>query len=206
MRKRGRFADLPENKLRGGYYTPPDLAAWDQELVKHGSELTAARAAAVEAIRERAASEFQALSGERLAVEYRPSVEGPGLPEAFWARLAERREDELIRRSTLVGPHRDELALSVQGLVARGFASHGESWGAAVCLRLALAAAVEGEAREAPITLLDDPFSGLDPDRRQRLANGLAGRGQVLIAVPEEPPGLGRAAFWRMKEGRVVPG
>jgi len=203
LRQRNR---LLKDWAGSGAGAPPDLAAWDQELVKHGSELTAARAAAVEAIRERAASEFQELSGERLAVEYRPSVEGPDLPEAFWTRLAERRQDELIRRSTLVGPHRDELALSVQGLVARGFASHGESWGAAVCLRLALAAAVEGEAREAPITLLDDPFSGLDPDRRQRLANGLAGRGQVLIAVPEEPPGLGRAAFWRMKEGRVVPG
>ena len=197
---------------------PPGLEGWDAELVKHGSAVTLARGAAVTAVRDIAAREFDSLVGdprEALTVDYRPSVppvpadpDPPGpedLAAAFGARLRERREDELVRRTTLVGPHRDDLALSVQGLVARGFASHGEAWGAALSLRLALARALAGEAGEPPITLLDDPFSPFDPERRGRLASSLDDRGQLLIAVPDEaqiPPG---ATVWRVKEGSVTP-
>lgn len=188
---------------------PPGLEAWDAELVAHGSALTVLRGRAVELIRHRAADEFHGLAGEAqgtLVVEYDPSVEGEPLEEEFVTRLRDRRADELVRRTTLVGPHRDELALSVQGLVARGFASHGEAWAAAVCLRLAAAEAVAEEMGERPILLLDDPFSGLDPERRARLAGTLAGRGQIVMAVPDEshiPPG---ATVWLAKEGGIVPG
>src|SRR5213075_1423032 len=132
-------------------------------LASAGAALTVARAEAVERLAGRAQDEFAALCGDwpeqgTLLVGYRPSVEGEPVEEVFLARLAERRADELIRRTTLVGPHRDDLGLAVQGLVARGFASHGEAWGAAISLRLALASAVATEVGEAPITLLDDPF------------------------------------------------
>jgi DNA replication and repair protein RecF len=187
---------------------PEGLAAWDAELIAHGSALTRVRAAAVAAIREQAAAEFRSLSAgleEALVVTYLPSIEGEPLEAAFADRLAARREDELIRRTTLVGPHRDDLGLVVQGLAARGFASHGEAWGAAVSLRLALADAVAAEAGEEPIVLLDDPFSALDPERRRRLASGLGSRGQVLIAVPDEaqiPPG---SSVWCAEEAGIVP-
>jgi DNA replication and repair protein RecF len=183
---------------------PPELEAWDEQLVGHGSVLTVARREAVDAIRERAGEEFRTLSGEPMAMQYLPSVEGSAVEEAFRTRLAERRGDELVRRTTLVGPHRDDLGLSIQGLAARGFASHGECWAAAVCLRLALSGAVGDEQGEPPMTLLDDPFSGLDPGRRRRLANGLGGRGQVVIAVPEDPDLVPGAVVWRMEGGRVV--
>src|SRR5206468_9308176 len=132
---------------------------------------------------------FEALSGERLGVAYLPSVDGEttdDIESRFRLGVAERRAEELVRRVTLVGPHRDDLSLVVQGMAARSFASHGEAWGAAVCLRLALSRAVEAEAGEPPITFLDDPFSALDPDRRRRLAGAVGGRGQVLVAVPED--------------------
>jgi DNA replication and repair protein RecF len=188
---------------------PPELDAWDAELASAGAALTAARAEAVERLAGRARDEFAVLCGDSpeqgtLLVEYRPSVEGEPVEETFLARLAERRADELIRRTTLVGPHRDDLGLAVQGLVARGFASHGEGWGAALCLRLALSRAIGEEAAEPPLTLLDDPFSALDPERRARLAGSLDGRGQLMIAVPDEaqiPPG---ATVWRVKEGHVA--
>ncbi len=95
-------------------------------------------------------------------------------------------------------------------LVARGFASHGESWAAAVCLRLGLAEAVEAEAGEPPILFLDDPFSGLDPVRRERLATGVAagagapGPRQVLLAVPDEAQVPAGAHVWRVEEGTVA--
>jgi DNA replication and repair protein RecF len=184
---------------------PPDLSVWDEQLVKQGSALTAARQLAVEAIRTQAGEEFRRLSGEPMVVQYLPSVEQAGAEEVFRAGLQERREDELIRRVTLVGPHRDDLGLWIQGFAARSFASHGEAWAAAVCLRLALAAALMEAEGEPPITMLDDPFSGLDPERRRRLAAGLGGRGQVVIAVPEAPDLVPGAAVWRLGEGgRIV--
>jgi DNA replication and repair protein RecF len=201
----------------GGMEVPPELEAWDGELVEQGTALTVLRGQAVDGIARRAAERFRELTGggdEALLVEYRPSVapatraegdDAAAVAEAFRMRLRDRREDELIRRTTLVGPHRDDLGLTVEGLAARGFASHGQAWGAALSLRRALAQAVAEEIGEPPVVLLDDPFSGLDPDRRRRLTDGLEGAGQVLIAVPEEahiPPG---ASVLCVEEGRVVP-
>jgi DNA replication and repair protein RecF len=195
---------------------PPGLSAWDGELVVTGSVLTALRAEAIHGVSSRASAEFADLAGDpaqALGVAYVPSVPGAevagtrarAVEQAFAARLLERRGDELIRRTTLVGPHRDDLALQVHDIVARGFASHGEAWGAALALRLALASAVAEEVQETPIAFLDDPFSPFDPERRERLAASLAGRGQVVISVPDDaqvPPG---AIVWRVKEGTVLP-
>ncbi|HYT78508.1 MAG TPA: DNA replication and repair protein RecF [Actinomycetota bacterium] len=192
-----------------GVGEPTGLSAWDAELAAQGSALTELRGRAVELLGHRATEEFRRVAGPdegTLLVEYAPSVQGERLEEAFIDRLAERRADELVRRTTLVGPHRDELALSVQGLVARGFASHGEAWAAAICLRLALAGAVNEEFGESAILLLDDPFSGLDPERRARLAGSLAGRGQVLMAVPDVSHAPAGAVVWLAKEGGIVPG
>jgi DNA replication and repair protein RecF len=197
----------------GGSGQPSGMEAWDAELVSRGAALTSLRARAVELIRTEAADEFRRLAGEdmgSLIVEYRPSVEPPaiegtGLEEAFAAGLAARREDELIRRTTLVGPHRDDLGLTVRDLAARGFASHGEAWGAAVALRLALTRALKDEVGEDPVLFLDDPFSALDPDRRRRLAHGLAGRGQVVMAVPDGAHVPEGASVWCVQEGRVEP-
>ena len=188
---------------------PPAMEAWDEELVSRGSALTVARADAVDAIRESAAEEFAGLSrgsNDALIVQYRPSVDGPQPEEAFRARLRDRRSDELLRRSTLVGPHRDELLLVVTGLTARAFASHGEAWGAALSLRLALARAVAAETGENPVLLLDDPFSGLDPERRERVAGSLRGRGQVVIAVPDAGHVPEGAGTWSVTGGEIVRG
>ncbi|MGH2663851.1 MAG: DNA replication/repair protein RecF [Actinomycetota bacterium] len=185
---------------------PADLEAWDGELARHGAAVTAARGAAAGRVAPRAGDEFAAVSGDRLRIDYVPSVEGNGdLEEAMRRRLAGRRADEMVRRTTLVGPHRDELELSVEDLAARRFASHGESWAGALCLRLGVSGAVGAEIGDSPVLVLDDPFSGLDPVRRQRLAERLSGRGQVLISVPDEaqvPPG---ATVWEVSEGHVRP-
>ena len=191
-----------------GSGAPAGLEGWDAELVTTGSALTEARGEAAARVGPLASDEFATLSGdtsETLVASYRPSVEGTPIDEAFRERLRERRGDEIVRRTTLVGPHRDDLSLSVQGLQARGFASHGEGWGAALCLRVALAAAIREELGEPPVTLLDDPFSALDPERRRRVAGSLDGRGQLLIAVPDDAQIPPEATVWRVKEGRVAP-
>lgn len=192
-----------------GVGEPSGLTAWDAELVTHGVALTELRAAAVAEVAPRATEEFTRLAGDGLAVDYIPSFApepDETLGDAFRRRLAERRGDELVRRTTLVGPHRDELSLVVEELAARSFASHGEAWAAAVALRLALARAVEEQLGEPPVVLLDDPFSGLDPERRARLGASLADRGQLVIAVPDESHVPEGAEVWRVKEGSVAAG
>ena len=184
---------------------PDSLEAWDDELVRTGVSLLRDRAEAVGRLQDETADTYAEISeGHALEVRYEPSVEpGPDAEDRFRARLAERRPDELARRSTLVGPHRDDLALRVRDFRARGFASHGEAWAGALCLRLAVGRAVAREIGEPPVLFLDDPFSGLDPGRRRRLSASLAGRGQAVLSVPDRAQVPEGAEVWTVEGGRV---
>ena len=201
LRQRNRL--LKEWDGRG---SPAGLDAWDAELIEAGAALVRARAEAVSGLAPPASEEFEALAGYGLDCEYGPNVwAAEDLEGAFRSRIEERRHDELVRRTSLVGPHRDDLELAVRDLGARAFASHGEAWAAALCLRLGLATAVEHEVGESPILLVDDPFSALDPRRRDQIGERLAARGgQVVISVADEAD-VPRAAHatWDVAAGNV---
>lgn len=202
LRQRNRL--LKEWEGRGA---PADLDAWDEELVRTGVAVIEARGEAVARLGPAASEEFEGLAGYGLVVEYAPNVLAHGdVDEAFRARLAERRADELVRRTSLVGPHRDDLTLAVRDLGARAFGSHGETWAAALCLRLGLAAAVADEAGEQPLLLVDDPFSALDPGRRDRIAGRFASRGgQIVISVADEADvPSASSATWAVRAGGVT--
>lgn len=187
-----------------GRDAPRGIEAWDAELIVAGCALIRLRAEAASRLAPTAEEEYRHLAGYGLACEYAPSVWGDPLDEAFAKRLAERREDELVRRTTLVGPHRDDLALAVRDLGARSFASHGEGWAAALCLRLGLASAITAEIGELPIVVLDDPFSALDPDRQRKVAERLRERGQVFVSVADETHvPSGSAQVWDVRAGSV---
>ena len=120
-------------------------------------------------------------------------------------QLESRRADELQRRTSLVGPHRDDLELAVRDLGARGFASHGEAWAAALSLRLGLADAVGREIGEPPILLVDDPFSALDPRRRDRVARAPRrprGPGRDLASPTRPTCPRRRPTVWERASGR----
>ena len=188
----------------GGRGGPAGMEAWDEELVRTGVPVIEARGDAVARLATGASAEFEVLSGYELIVAYAPNVAGT-TEEAFREQLAVRRPDELLRRTSLVGPHRDDLTLAVRDLGARAFGSHGETWAAALCLRLGIAAAVAVEAGEPPLLLVDDPFSALDPSRRDRIAQRLADRGgQVVISVADEADvPSASSAVWQVEAGAV---
>ena len=203
LRQRNRL--LKEHEGRGA---PADLEAWDEQLVGMGAAVIRARADAVRAIAPASSGVFAEITGYGLEVRYLGNVEaGDDVEAAFRTRLQDRRADELQRRTSLVGPHRDDLELAVRDLGARSFASHGETWVAALSLRAGTASAVEEVLGEPSVLLVDDPYSALDPKRRDRVASLLAGRrGQVVISVADEadiPPQA--TAIWDIRAGSLTP-
>jgi DNA replication and repair protein RecF len=107
---------------------------------------------------------------------------------------------------TLVGPHRDDLVISLGDAPAKGFASHGESWSLALALKLATFALFRADGEE-PILVLDDVFATLDSDRRAALAAVARSAEQTLItaAVLEDVPGELRGAVVRVAGGTAEP-
>jgi DNA replication and repair protein RecF len=126
------------------------------------------------------------------------------LAAALAAAVAATRDAELDRGVTLVGPHRDDLVLSLGELPARGYASHGESWSFALALRLAAYDLLRSDGGE-PVLILDDVFAELDDTRRQQLADLVAPAEQVLItaAVAADVPAQLSGARYDVAAGEV---
>ena len=140
---------------------------------------------------------------EESRVDPRPDTEK--LAGILREALALRRRAELDRAVCLVGPHRDELELSIGGLPARGYASHGESWSMALALRLAAYQLLRAVG-EDPVLMLDDVFAELDSERRERLAELVADAEQVLVtvAVAQDVPGGLTGARFGVADGKVT--
>ena len=147
-------------------------------------------------------------------MSYKPSFELPEgepdrtvLAEALLAEVERRRDDEIDRGLSLVGPHRDDLTLMIGPLPVKGYASHGESWSMALALRLASYDLLRA-AGDDPILILDDVFAELDTERREKLAGLVAGAEQVLVtaAVPDDVPSQLDGTRIDVVDGKVLPG
>jgi DNA replication and repair protein RecF len=196
------------------------LGVWDTHLSTTGAELLAARLALVEDLRPYVADGYAAVAqgAERTdaAMTYKASLElpaGDGVPArevlagVLLAELERRRDEEVDRGTSLVGPHRDDLVLTLGPLPVRGYASHGESWSMALALRLASFELLRSTGDD-PILILDDVFAELDSDRRDRLAELVAGAEQVLVtaAVPDDIPAALAGVRIDVVDGKVLPG
>jgi DNA replication and repair protein RecF len=211
---RQRTALLKSARARGGG-APPALDAWDDQLVRTGAELTAGRLELVAAIRPLVAKAYAAVSGDdgTTSLAYRQPFGGKGEPAAGLAPLRDAlrealcaaRPAELDRGVCLVGPHRDELELSIGDLPARGYASHGESWSLALALRLAAYELLRGDG-EDPVLMLDDVFAELDAGRRERLAGLVGDAEQVLVtaAVTADVPAVLAGARFDVAGGAIA--
>jgi DNA replication and repair protein RecF len=122
-------------------------------------------------------------------------------------RMLGRRGEEIARGVCLVGPHRDDLSLTLGDLPTKGYASHGESWSTALALRLASFHLLQGDGVE-PVLVLDDVFAELDETRRARLAELVAGAEQVLItaAVAADVPASLSGRRFDVQAATVVAG
>jgi DNA replication and repair protein RecF len=180
------------------------LDVWDAHLATAGAALLAGRIELVDALRPLVDKAYAAVSrgGSGAELAYTSSLPDDALATtdrdvlaaALAAAVAAQRDAELDRGVTLVGPHRDELTLTLGDLPAKGYASHGESWSFALALRLAAYDLLRSDGGE-PVLILDDVFAELDASRREQLADVVATAEQVLVTaavaadVPEQLSG-----------------
>jgi len=205
------------------------LDVWDERLVAFGAEIISARSALVADLSPEASSAYERIVGADHGASLANSLsiisrnddfDNPvatnavgevisvtDATTAFTAALESVRKTERDRAITLVGPHRDDLIFGLNGLPARGYASHGESWSFALALKLASAEILRRESSAGdPVLILDDVFAELDESRRQRLAESIAGFEQVLItaAVFGDVPEKLAANVVQIRDGGVV--
>ncbi len=205
------------------------LDVWDTNLAQVGAQLLSARLQLVNDLQPYLGKAYQAVargaSRDDAQMDYKSSFELPDgfetgtpitasdpvaeLEAALLAALEARRKDELERGVSLVGPHRDELMLTLGNaelrLPVKGYASHGESWSYALSLRLASYDLLRADGDD-PILVLDDVFAELDTERRAQLADLVAGAEQVLVtaAVAADVPLSLQGVRFLVADGEVT--
>ena len=218
-------------RLRDEGGDPGQLAFWDSQMAEHGSVLLHRRAQAVNDLDRLAAERHRDLTGgtERLRLAYlpspdpartaaaRPPVEGDriaydGMSREQIARwlsglLLGTRSRDIAAGSSLIGPHRDDLAFSVEAHDLRAFGSRGQQRTGALALKLAEVQMMREETGDTPLLLLDDVMSELDATRRQAMLAALAEVDQALVTTTDwgdfTPELLSHARQWRVETGTL---
>ncbi len=230
---RQRSALLKSARSARGAREAGTLEVWDAHLARTGASLVAARVLLVRALAPHVIAAYADVAPESVPVgaRYRSKVEavdalaeaapeGAGLDdvtggsdhaalterveEALLVEIGRRRDQEIERGVCLVGPHRDDLELTLGDGPAKGYASHGESWALALALRLGGFELLRSEGSE-PVLILDDVFAELDARRRDALARTAARAEQVLVtaAVDDDVPAVLRGARFVIADGTV---
>jgi len=232
--ERRRFIDMELSQIRPAYYyalqryahalmqrnrllrdipQSPSLKStledWDAQLARHGAAIMAMRADFVRAISEAAHDNHLEISGglEDLRARYMPSLdtEESDTERALMGALFVARENDIRRGTTTVGPHRDDLMLTLSGVDVRVYGSQGQQRTTALSLKLAELDIMRRELGEAPVLMLDDVMSELDPKRRRHLLGRL--RGIQTIVTCTDLSDLAEAeigAAWRIQAGEIV--
>jgi DNA replication and repair protein RecF len=186
-------------RLAAGRAAASQLDTWDATFAESAAALITARAEAAEELARpfaTAAAELGLEDGGEL--EYAPRAFGT--VAEIRSGLAARRDADLSLGRTSWGPHLDELKLSSGGRALRRYGSQGQQRAALLALLFAERESLLAARQVVPLLLLDDVMSELDPDRRRRLVERLAGDGQALISAAAEDslPAAARAAVVRL--------
>lgn len=194
---RSRNALLKDNRPRR------EIAAFDGPLIETGSFLLGARATMCGELQPFVTTCCHRIAGEgeELEISYRPGSAGD-----FAAALKRSQDEETRLRSTIVGPHRDDISVLLNTREAASFASEGQQRSIALSLKLAQACRIEEASGVPPIYLIDDVFGELDPVRRNNLLHALPASAQKLITATSldwlETPG--EAAVFSVNAGSVL--
>ena len=205
-------------RIQAGEAGEGELDFWDEELSGHGATLFARRAASVESLAALAAKAHHDLSGglEELMLVYVPRLENwdaercrtqaSGLDAAMQNALSGNRPRDIGAGMTLTGPHRDDVAIELDGNSASEFASRGQQRTAALALRLAEARFMADQRGELPVVLLDDVLSELDEERRQAVLASLGTWDQLIITSTDADrfnEDLTPSAVFRVSAGSI---
>ncbi len=184
------------------------LESFSRELVGAGDEIIRLRRELVPRFSPLARLAYRRISNdaEELRLEYQPSVK-----EDFAVELAQSRRREGAYRSTVIGPHRDDLELLLNDRSAAQFGSEGQKRTLAIAFKLAQAEYLAGLHGSPPVLLIDDIMGELDAKRRggflPLLEQAHQSRGQVFMTSTEEnwPQELGREGQkWNVENGMLV--
>ncbi len=185
-------------RIREGVAGPDELSLWDEGFSREGAAIITGRQNALRRLSVLASAAHASLSAsspESLALAYRPQLgdEWRGLlPEAptveavqplFAAALASQRRREMSAGISLVGPHRDDISILLNGVAASAFGSRAQIRTAALAIRLAEAELLRAAADDPPVLLLDDIVSEMDEKRRDSVLTSLSGFDQVWFTA-----------------------
>ena len=201
-----------KNALLRGAVAPDDalLATYDERLIETGTRLVLARRAFVAALDGRAKAVYRGWVGDRdgeLSIDYLADIPvdvptGDGVAAAFARRLEEKRALERVRRVSLVGPHRDDVAFRLGGTSLAAYGSQGQQRTAVLALKVAEYGELEARSGEAPLLLLDDVLSELDPQRQRAFLRAVGSFGQAFVTTTHDVD-VPVAAAYRIREATL---
>ena len=222
LRQRNTLLKSLGGRVRGpntSHEVESTLHVWDTHLADAGGDLLQARLTTLADLAphvHKAYAEIAPTNNDATA-EYKASIDVSGLTsghgaaradlaQAMLKAMSNLRSEEIARGLSLVGPHRDDITLTLGMLPARGYASHGESWSFALALKLGSFSLLRADGIE-PILVLDDVFAELDTTRRERLAAAVSAAEQVLVtaAVSDDVPEILRGRRYSVSAGEVTP-
>ena len=188
--------------LKASPLRPRELAAYNRPLIEYGMLLRTMRAEIVMRLSPFVAAAYRQISRAKETTDIQFS---PGNQDDFADDLERSHEQEIRLRQTVVGPHRDDIQLFVDGMGAQVFASEGQQRTLALALKIGQAH-LFGEGGRLPLLLIDDIFGELDPARRELLVAALPAGAQKLVTStvqqwPAQAPG---GLLFELRDGKLI--
>jgi DNA replication and repair protein RecF len=201
-------------RIREGIAGPDELQFWDDVVCTEGGRIVCWRHEALATLAGPLAAAHAEIAPQEgiLGLRYVSNAEphpGETPEQALRRRLDETSEKELWNGTTLVGPHRDDILFGLDGRELAGFASRGQQRTAILALKLAQLDLLANLDGVAPLLLLDDVFSELDPERRAHLVRRIGGLAQAFVTTTTladlDPALVAASTAWHVEDGRLEP-
>ena len=192
----------------------PLLEVYDEHLSQTAAVITVMRRSYIEKLKDHATAFYREISGGRedFSLRYQCSLgreiqglDGPALKDAYQKALEESRENDMTYKTTSVGPHRDDLEITLNGLSARSFGSQGQQRSCVLALKLSEGQILREVLDDTPVILLDDVLSELDAKRQAYLLGEMAGM-QVFITCCDRHirEDLEKGLLFSIEKGRLT--